>query len=436
MSPVLPAGFGLGGHLASCLTGAGVLTEPLSEPLQKANESHDHRMLQALIASMQGAGITNPNPAVGCLIFQGNQLLATGATEAYGGRHAERVAFNLLEQKSLPRSNLEVYVTLEPCSHHGRQPPCCELFNASGISRVHVATQDPNPLVSGRGLNYISQLGIPVHVMQGKAVQAITAWHLPFLVAHALGRPFIAGKWAQTLDGALADASGQSKWITGSEARAYGHWLRLKYDITAVGLTTFLEDQPSLTVRDCWRPSERQPSICIMDLLGECDPKSTAFMASWSKLKEASSDRKVALVCPRSHASQIESRGPAGLTILPYDPLPQNKSPLADAMTELWSSTEFKSWFGRSPQSIFVEGGAQLLSAFLQADLLDVLHVFVAPKILGNMARRVSASIHTSPQLSMAAHFDILSTSQLGSDMLLELAPKRIVDRFFAQGQK
>lgn len=430
MSPLVPRGFGLGGHFETCLKG------PISNgafPQEELN-TNEIRMLRALVTSMQGAGITNPNPAVGCLVFRGADLVASGATEAYGGLHAERVAFEILKKNRAIFSDLEFYVTLEPCAHHGRQPPCCELFNSTGISRVYVAAQDPNPLVSGKGLADMTGRGVPIELMQGLAMNAVTAWHLPFLVEHALGRPLIAGKWAQTLDGALADAHGQSKWITGPEARAYGHWLRLKYDMTAIGLNTFLEDQPSLTVRDCWRPSSRQPSICIFDWLGESQPEDPTFLASLKKMTEDSSERKLALVCPQSHARKIEHKMPSHLALLPCDAFVQKEKSPADAMAEFWKTSEFISWFGRQPQSIFVEGGATLLTAFIEAELLDVLHIFVAPKILGNNARRVASSSHTSPNLSMAAHFDILSTYQLGNDMLLELAPKHIVDRFFAQG--
>ncbi|NBO37103.1 bifunctional diaminohydroxyphosphoribosylaminopyrimidine deaminase/5-amino-6-(5-phosphoribosylamino)uracil reductase RibD [bacterium] len=432
MRPLLPSGFGLGGHLQTSLQGLRSISNPLCNiPGLQAGEPAEF-MLRAIILSMQSVGHTIPNPAVGCLLTRPDgTLVAAGATEVYGGRHAERVAFDALMAMHQSSQGLDAYVTLEPCSHHGRQPPCCELFSDSKIENLYVAVLDPNPLVNGKGLKFVQNEARKVQV--GVAQNAATAWHLPFLVQQKLGRPLIAGKWAQTLDGALADANGTSQWITGPAARAHGHWLRLKYDVTAVGLNTLLADQPSLTARDCWRPNMRQPNVLILDLVSESAADDTRLQSGLRKVSDSSNDRKIGLVCPQSHVATLQGKLPPEIQLLGL-PSHSRELSLAKQLNSFWTGPEINQWLGRAPQSIFIEGGAQLLSHLVAADLLDVLHIFLAPMILGGQARRVNATQLSSPELSMASHFDIISMFPLGNDMLLELAPARIVNAFFAQG--
>lgn len=433
MRHLLPQGFGLGGHISTTISGPPELAACAPVSVGLAPGSPEDLMLRALMVSMSGAGHTIPNPAVGCLVVQGSEIVAAGATEALGGRHAERVSFDKLRNEGRSLAGLDAYVTLEPCAHHGRQPPCCELFENSGLSKLFIAVGDPHPLVNGRGLNFVKKQGVRVITDLGVARTAATAWHLPFLLQHTLNRPLIAGKWAQTLDGALADLHGTSQWITGAEARAHGHWLRLKYDVVAVGLDTLLTDSPSLTVRDCWQPNNRQPHVCIVDPLGLSCASSGIFIGAIEKIIAAADNRKVALVCPSSHIGSLRDSIPQEVTLLGFEP-PRKPNLFGAILSDLWKSEQTKHWLGRSPQSVFVEGGATLLSLLIEADALDVLHVFTAPMLLGGEARRVGVGTHASPNLSMAAHFDILSTAVLGNDMLLELAPRRIVNTFFARG--
>lgn len=433
MRRVLPPDFGFGGHIPTSLKGLPLPGHPLCVEPGSPSGSPANMMLRAVVVSMASAGQTIPNPAVGCIFSNSQQILATGSTETFGGRHAERVAFENLRISGTSASGLECYVTLEPCSHHGKQPPCCELFANSNLSRLFVAQTDPNPLVDGRGLRYLSDQHIPVETMRGEAHDAATAWLLPFLVQHRLGRPLIAGKWAQTLDGALADSRGTSQWITGPSARAHGHWLRLKYDVTAVGLNTFIQDRPSLTVRDCWRPNLHQPHVCIIDPAGKANPSDPSFKKAMENLLAADQDRKVALLCPWHRHGALKERIPAELTLLGFEHSPNQRS-FGAALQEAWTKQDNMKWLGRPPQSIYIEGGGTLLSLLIEANALDVLHVFTAPMLLGGAALRVGGSTEKSPDLSMAAHFDILSTSLLDNDMLVELVPRRIYDLFFARG--
>jgi diaminohydroxyphosphoribosylaminopyrimidine deaminase/5-amino-6-(5-phosphoribosylamino)uracil reductase len=382
---------------------------------------------------MRGVGITLPNPAVGCLILKNNQIVGLGSTEAYGGRHAERVAFAHLQENGYSSENSKVYVTLEPCSHQGRQPPCCELFQGAGVAEVIVALGDPNPLVNGRGISFVAASGAQVSLSSAQVAAATAAWHLPFLVQQTQNRPLLVGKWAQTLDGVVADTHHNSKWITGPRARAHGHWLRLKYDITAIGLGTLLADAPALTARDCWRPNARQPDVCIIDPQGHSVADDKRFQDNLANLIAASDTRKVALVCPRDHIKKIAKKLPSCITPIGFS-APKQAEHLGVALKQLWQEDEMLAWFGRMPQSVYIEGGPRLLSLMIEAEALDALHVFIAPALLGGTAHRVGNGTHKSPQLSMAAHFDILSTTVLGGDMLLELVSKRINKSFFARG--
>lgn len=389
-------------------------------------------MLRALVESMSGVGHTIPNPAVGCILTREGTIVTTGATEKFGGRHAERVAFDNLKALGQTPEGLDVYVSLEPCSHHGRQPPCCELFAHAGVRHLHIAVGDPNPMVSGRGLDFVRQHVTSVDL--GLCKNVTTAWHLPFLFQHRFGRPLLVAKWAQTLDGAFADSFGESKWITGPQSRAHGHWLRLKYDITAIGLGTLLTDHPSLSVRDCWRPNERQPDVCVLDGLGEARGDDPKLVTGLEKLAKAAVHRKVALVTTKANLQAVQSKLPTSVQVLALPEIQQNfELTVARQIRDFWSSQQLQNWLGRPAQSVFFEGGARLISALLEIDAIDLMHTFVAPVILAGQGRRLIREHVSQPHLSDAFHFDVLSTFPLGDDMLLELMPRRMVEAFFSE---
>ncbi|MEN9809782.1 MAG: bifunctional diaminohydroxyphosphoribosylaminopyrimidine [Pseudomonadota bacterium] len=426
----LPDGFGFGGFIPRATS----TRENIPIGGYVTDNYPENMMYQALVESMKGVGQTIPNPAVGCVLTRNGKIISAGYTESYGGRHAERVAFNNLQQLHEASAGLDAFVTLEPCSHHGRQPPCCELFENSGIRSLYIAIPDPNPLVGGKGLTAVA--GNVQNLNVGLAKHAATAWHLPFLVEHRLGRPLVVGKWAQTLDGAFADQSGRSQWITGPLARAYGHWLRQKYDVTVVGLGTLLLDQPSLSVRDCWRPNERQPDVCIIDALGEATCEDARLNSGLSKiLQSTASARKVALVTTAENASQLAGKLPESVALLTLSGDTAGTDSLISArrVAQFWTSDAMRTWLDRLPQSIFIEGGATLLSGLLEIDALDLLHVFIAPMVLAGEARRLQRQGHTAPPLNSATHFDVLSTFALGNDMLMELMPRRMSETFFRE---
>ena len=219
-------------------------------------------MQRALSIAALGAGRTGDNPSVGCVIMRDGKILVSGFTQAYRLQHAERMAFDLADQKNIDLSGATLFVTLEPCAHQGHQPPCLDRVLSSPVARVVIGLQDPDPRVSGRSISILRNAGKEVSV--GVLQKECEAWHRPFLKTRQK-KVYWAAKWAQTPEGRLADGSGNSKWITGPVLRSYTHWLRQKYDAVLVGAGTFLADSPSLTVRDCAQPHRRNPRRIVWD---------------------------------------------------------------------------------------------------------------------------------------------------------------------------
>ena len=222
-------------------------------------------MMVALQEAQTFTGGASPNPTVGCVIVKDESIIARGVTETFGGRHGEKVAADSVRTESLQGST--AYVTLEPCSHQGKQAPCAPMLVKLGITRCVIGIQDPFDKVDGGGIKILQDAGVEVRL--GILADACRAWHLDFLFHCAYKRPLILAKWAQSLDGQLADDDNQSKWITGAEARAYTHLLRQKCDGIMVGAGTILADKPSLDVRDCKPRIHRSPVKIIIDHKGK-----------------------------------------------------------------------------------------------------------------------------------------------------------------------
>jgi len=365
VSPILKNGFCFGGVLARTL--------PKHDPVEllvpnSIANSHEKWMSLALLEAMNGIGWASPNPAVGCVIVAAEKILATGFTQTYGGFHAERTAFASLDLSS--RSGLTVYVTLEPCTHTGKQPPCVDLLLHPAISKVVIACEDPDSRVNGRGIQILKNAGkeVLVGVLQSEA----RAWHFPFL-QHRKGKGLVwAAKWAENEEGLLADASGNSKWITNENSRAYTHWLRQKYDAILVGAGTWIQDQPRLTVRDCAEPHRRNPIIFIHD------PKNL--------LKDVAQSHSVFIF---------------------------NQPKTADLISAVESTD-----FGFELQSIFCEGGARTLNELFKEDRIDVVHRFVGQKTL-NASNHKITEFHP---LGDCSKWICATSTKIGNDYLHEWA--------------
>ncbi len=371
MEKMTHSGWTLGGYLPFTLK-----REDASELVfSNAFSNEDERwMFAALLEGMKGCGISNPNPSVGCVLVKDGKQIASGCTQSYKMQHAEKMACDQLP----PGTDLKgctAYVTLEPCSHFGNQPPCVDLLIQKNISRVVIATEDPNPKVQGQGILKLKEqkIEVTVGILQNEA----KLWHFPFLTSQSTKRPVWVGKWAQTSQGLLADDAGNSQWITGPLSRAYGHWLRQKYDAVVVGARTVLWDKPKLSARDCRSPVFRQPMRMILDLRGrisEITPEllATSFSSEQTTILFTDKNQKPPKNLPK-HVHLIALEG----------------SHLVESLKKWVVTEEASQIFGKPIQSLYVEGGSQILNLFLEKNGLDALHVFTGSKELSGKKNQI-----------------------------------------------
>ncbi len=323
---------------------APLVRDPMAHALQLARRS-DHRQ--------------SPNPMVGAVLVADGRVVGEGFHQRAGGPHAEVAA---LEAAGARARGAALHVTLEPCAHAGRTGPCVERLIAAGVGSVHVATLDPNPLVDGRGVAALRAAGIPVTV----GAHAAEARRLiaPFATWITTGLPFVTLKFAMTLDGKLATVDGESRWITGPDARAAAHALRHQHDAILVGSGTVLADDPLLTTRLPDRPG-RQPRRVVADGRLRVPPTARALRVDGPPpvvltVREAPRDRRAAL-----EAAGVEVLTCAG---------PEGHPDLRDGLAQLAA---------RGVTSCLVEGGSTLLGAALVAGLANRVVAFLAPLLVG-----------------------------------------------------
>ena len=317
----------------------------------------DAGMRRALDLARAARGTTSPNPPVGAAVVRGGRIVGEGATQPPPGDHAEVVA---LRQAGDSARGAALCVTLEPCSHFGRTPPCADAVIAAGIARVIAAVRDPNPKVSGRGFDRLRQAGIAVEIGEGREeAEDLIAPHVKLV---ATGLPLITVKFAMSLDGKIATRTGESKWITGEESRRYVHEMRSQADAIMAGIGTVLADDPSLTARDADNaPLPRQPLRVIADSAGRLPPDAALLKQPGKTLIATASE---------SAASRIRALGADALAL----PAPDGRVDLRALMTALAE---------RGIASVFVEGGGTLLGSLIDAGLADKIAGFIAPIIIG-----------------------------------------------------
>lgn len=361
-------------------------------------------MARALELARRGRFTTTPNPNVGCVIVRDGQIVGEGWHQRAGEPHAEVHALRMAGDRA---RGATAYVTLEPCSHHGRTPPCCDALIAAGVTRVVAAMQDPNPQVAGRGLHRLYQAGI--EVSHGLMMQEAEALNRGFLKRMRTGFPWIQLKLGASLDGRTAMASGESQWITSPAARRDVQRLRAQSSAILSSSATVLADNPSLTVRWSELDSEsqrlvdeaelRQPVRVIVDSQNRVTPHHKLI----EQLGETWLMRQ-----------QVDDRHwPETVTQIPV-PLRDSQLDLVALMMVLGQ---------RQINSVWVEAGATLAGALIQAGLVDELIVYVAPKLLGNDARGL-CQLAGLTQLADAPVFAFRDIRQVGDDVRLTLTPQ------------
>jgi diaminohydroxyphosphoribosylaminopyrimidine deaminase / 5-amino-6-(5-phosphoribosylamino)uracil reductase len=353
-------------------------------------------MRRALELAERAAGLTSPNPMVGAVIVRDGTVVGEGFHRAAGEPHAEVEALAGAGEQA---RGATLYVTLEPCAHEGRTPPCAPAVIAAGIERVVIATADPNPRVNGRGITALRRAGVSSEIgLLGTDAQAQNRAFFTW-VRHS--RPHVTLKAAMTVDGKIADFHGESRWITGEEARAEAHRLRSRSDAIVVGIGTALRDDPSLTVR-LREPWPREPHRVVIDSEGRLPVTARLIRAG----TPARAVIAVGLSEPTPRTRALEE---AGATVV--------RCPAAGGRVDV---TRLLTWLAeREVTAILLEGGGEANSAFLEADLVDRVAMFIAPVLLGGRAAPTAVAGGGRP-LKDALRIRGAAVRRVGEDFLLE----------------
>jgi diaminohydroxyphosphoribosylaminopyrimidine deaminase/5-amino-6-(5-phosphoribosylamino)uracil reductase len=319
-------------------------------------------MRRALALARRGEGETNPNPMVGCVVVRGGRVVGEAFHARAGGPHAEVLALSRAGERA---RGAALYVTLEPCAHHGRTPPCAPQVVRAGVRRVVAAMRDPNPLVAGRGLRLLRRHGVRVEA--GLLASEAVRLNERFVAAARLDRPFVLLKAAVTLDGRIATARGDSKWITSPAQRAAGRRLRRLHDAVLVGVETVLADDPLLLPR----PRTRRAFVRIV-------LDSRLRLPAASRLVRTARRDPVWILCRDAEPRRRRALEAEGVTVIQIGSGP-GRVPLRTAVRRLRQ---------RGLWSVMVEGGGEVLGAFLHERLFDQLALFRAPLLLGGRGSR------------------------------------------------
>jgi diaminohydroxyphosphoribosylaminopyrimidine deaminase / 5-amino-6-(5-phosphoribosylamino)uracil reductase len=354
-------------------------------------------MKDAVGLAVRGRGRTSPNPMVGAVVVKDDEIVGAGYHEYVGGPHAE---VNALAGARGKTSDATLYVTLEPCNHQGRTPPCTHAIIRSGVSRVVIGVADPNPHVGGGGADYLRKRGMRVDM--GILEDECRLLNQVFLKHVKTGLPYVTLKVAATLDGRIATRTGESRWISNERSRRFVQELRFAADGVLVGISTALADDPQLTVRIRKKPPRRQPIRIVLD--------SQLRLPLASHLVQTARDVPVWVACaenaPRERESLLEA---AGVVVL--------RLPAEDGRVDLRSL--LKECGGRQLTSLLVEGGGRVLGAFLDQQLADSCYFFYAPKVLGDA--EAIPMVQGGPRLAMTDALQVhdLRVKRFGEDVML-----------------
>jgi diaminohydroxyphosphoribosylaminopyrimidine deaminase / 5-amino-6-(5-phosphoribosylamino)uracil reductase len=371
-----------------------VATRKVARPKSVSNPLHDRWMARAIALARQGLGRTSPNPAVGAVVVKNGRVVGEGWTRPAGGPHAEIVA---LRQAGRGAQGATLYVTLEPCAHHGRTPPCTQAVIAAEIARVVVGVGDPNPRVRGRGLRALAAAGIVVNTgILAEEAGAVSAWFRHYIVR---GRPYVLLKLAASIDGRIATARGESRWISGPAARRWVHELRNQVDAVMVGSGTVLADDPALT---CRMRGGRDPLRVVVDGRLRISPRARIVR----QRSRAATLIAVTASAPPARARALARAGAEVMVV----PGRRGKVLLAALLRELAA---------RGVVSVLIEGGGELAAAALRAQLVDRLLVVTAPMVIGGDGRPMLGSLGLG-RLANAPRIVDERMSRLGPDLLRE----------------
>ncbi|MBQ3389942.1 MAG: bifunctional diaminohydroxyphosphoribosylaminopyrimidine deaminase/5-amino-6-(5-phosphoribosylamino)uracil reductase RibD [Firmicutes bacterium] len=360
-------------------------------------------MKRALKLAEQGAGHTNPNPMVGAVIVKDGRIIGEGYHERCGDLHAER---NALKNCTESPEGATVYVTLEPCCHHGKQPPCVDALIEAGIRKVVVGSADPNPKVAGKGNRILREHGI--EVVEDVLREECDALNEVFMHYITTGRPYVVMKYAMTMDGKIAAFTGESKWISGEESRRHAHSLRNRYAAILAGIETVLKDDPML---NCRIEGGKDPVRVI------CDTKLRTPLTSRVVATANEIPTIIATCVPDiTRYRPYEEKG----CLVMYCREDRGRVALPDLMERLGDE---------EIDSVLIEGGSAIHGSALEAGLVRKVYTYIAPKILGGKEAPGPVGGRGFPSPDMGVQLKMLDQRQLGEDILIESEVIRDVHR-------
>lgn len=364
-------------------------------------------MRRAIELAKKGSGHVNPNPLVGAVIVRDGEIIGEGYHECYGQLHAERNAIANAKKRGNSLEGSTIYVTLEPCCHYGKTPPCTEAIIEEEIARVVVGSDDPNPLVSGKGFQMLREKGIEVipHFLK----EECDAMNHVFFHYIRTGTPYVAMKYAMTMDGKIACYTGDSKWVTGEESRAHVQTLRNHYKGIMAGIGTVLADDPML---NCRIEGGRDPIRIIAD--------SHLRIPMDSQLVRTAGQQPLIVAClpdaDEEKAAQLQEKGVEVLRIPGV-----TTADITEEQKEVISLPVLMKELGaRKIDGILLEGGGQLNESALQAGIVDRIYCYIAPKIFGGAQAKTPVEGQGLTRAADAWKFNRIGMQEFGQDILLE----------------
>lgn len=352
-------------------------------------------MQRAFELARNATECTVPNPTVGAVIVSNGDTISEGVTLPPPGPHAEAVA---LEHAGDRARGATMYVTLEPCAHEGRAPACTGAIIDAGIAEVHYAMADPDPNVDGAGHKVLEAAGI--RTISGEGEDEARRFYEAYIKHRTTGLPFVIAKFASSLDGRIAAASGDSRWISGPESRAWAHKLRTRIDAILVGSSTIVIDDAQLTARPDDVETERQPLRIVVDTRGRTPPMARVFTGS-AKTLVATSD-----TAPQQWLAAIKAQGADVLQLPTY----LERVDVKLLLEELGR---------RNIITLLVEGGGMILGNFFDRSLVDKIHAIIAPMIVGAQEAHTAIAGKGAYRMADALHLRDLTIERLGEDILV-----------------